>query len=234
VEGPGVEFGERVVEVDEADFVLVAIEGHGKELLMHAGAVGALEVVIINDRDLGGGVAANRPVVDRDVPGGNVVEVEGFKARERLVVGGDEEVRGGGVGFMREGDLQGVVAGNVAGLAGAEDYGVFGGDIELAADENLDAPGQGGVLYGTLRGAGGGRSLGFAADSGGEDHGCGEPGELGGGETHGKPPFLRFSLSQDETKLVAESPDQIANLGVEDGLIGGDQCKVLNNRSGGD
>ena len=80
VESPGMNFFERKILVDEADLVFVAVERGGKEGLVHAGAVGALEVVKVDDGDLGGGVAADGAVGDVDVRAGFFGEVEGVEA----------------------------------------------------------------------------------------------------------------------------------------------------------
>jgi hypothetical protein len=77
VHGPGVHLGERVVLVDEAHLVLVALQGGGKERLVHAGAVGALEVVEVDDRDLGRGIAA-------DGAAGTSIEKTGSLARSKV------------------------------------------------------------------------------------------------------------------------------------------------------
>jgi hypothetical protein len=64
----------------------------GKERLVHAGAVGALEVVEVDDGDLGGGIAADGAAGNVDAGAGILGQVEGLKARQLLAVGRDEEV----------------------------------------------------------------------------------------------------------------------------------------------
>ncbi len=107
---------------------------------MHARAVGALEVVEVDDGDFGSGVAADGAAGDVDVGARILGEVEGFKAGELLAVGGDEEVDDLGMVAVGEGDGQFVITADRAWLAGAEDDVVVLRDVELGADRDLDAP----------------------------------------------------------------------------------------------
>jgi len=53
VHRPGVDFDQRKVLVDEAHHALVMVERGRKQLFVHAGAVGALKVVVVDDGHLG-------------------------------------------------------------------------------------------------------------------------------------------------------------------------------------
>jgi hypothetical protein len=55
-------------------------------------AVGALEVVEVDDGDLGRRIAADGAAGDVDGRGGVFAQVEGFKTAQLLAVGGDQEV----------------------------------------------------------------------------------------------------------------------------------------------
>jgi hypothetical protein len=113
---------------------------------MHAGAVGALEVVEVDDGDQGGGVAADGTTGDIDIEGRILSDVEGVELGQGLVVVGDEEVDDGFLLAAGDGDGQGLIAGNLAGRAGAEgDVEVFG-DVELGADHDLNAAVERGIV----------------------------------------------------------------------------------------
>ena len=85
------DFDERKVLVDEAHLVFVALQGVREERLVHARAVGALEVVEVDDGDLGVGISADGTAGDVDVGAGILGQVEGLKAGQFLAVGGDKE-----------------------------------------------------------------------------------------------------------------------------------------------
>src|SRR5208283_1679652 len=57
--GPGVH-RQRIVLVDDFDFVAILRQDLRHEGAVHAGTEGTLEVVIVDDRDLGIGVSAHR------------------------------------------------------------------------------------------------------------------------------------------------------------------------------
>ena len=82
---------ERVVLVDKAHLVLVALQSGREKLLVHPGAVGALKVVEINHRDLGRGIAADGP--PRHVDGEEQVfgQVKLVQAGQGLAVGRDQK-----------------------------------------------------------------------------------------------------------------------------------------------
>uniref|UniRef100_E6Q070 Uncharacterized protein n=1 Tax=mine drainage metagenome TaxID=410659 RepID=E6Q070_9ZZZZ len=174
VHGPGMNFDEWIVLVNETHRVLVAIHGARKEFAMHGGAEGTLEIIKADNSDLGVGIAADGATIDGDVLRGNVVEIEGLEAREGFVVGGDEEVGRGGASGVCERDAQRVITGELAGRALAERDGVIAGDIELGADHDLNVAREGGVLNGRVLGC---RVLGFAADGRDRDDDCGIEGE---------------------------------------------------------
>src|SRR5208282_4428818 len=90
--GPGMNFSERKVLVDEADLVFVVVYCGRKEGLMHAAAVGALEIVEADDRDFGVRIAADGAAGDVDREDGIVGQVEGIEVGQGLAVGGDQEV----------------------------------------------------------------------------------------------------------------------------------------------
>ncbi len=106
---------------------------------MHASAVRAFKVVEVDYRDLGRGIAADRPSCGIDVEGRVLGEVEGFQTRQRLPVGGDQEVERGGLRTAREGDRQRFIAGELAGLPRANRHRVVLGHVELRANQDLDA-----------------------------------------------------------------------------------------------
>ena len=114
--------GERKVLVDEPHLVLVARQGGGKQRLVHARAVGALEVVEVDDGDLGCGIAADRAAGNVDCGGGILGQVEGLQMGQLLAVGGDQEVDYLRLGVVREGDGQRVITCKRAGLARAEGH----------------------------------------------------------------------------------------------------------------
>src|SRR5579862_9582865 len=89
MDSPGVDFLQREVLVNKLDQALVVVDGGGEEGLVHAGAITALQVVEVDDRDLGIGISADRAVGDVDVEGGILHQVEGFQARQLGVVGRD-------------------------------------------------------------------------------------------------------------------------------------------------
>jgi len=91
VHGPWMNFGQRIIFVDEADLVLVAVKRLRKKGRMHARAVGALQIVEVNDGHFCVWISANRPTGDVDVKDGIFGEVEGLKASEFCIVGRDEE-----------------------------------------------------------------------------------------------------------------------------------------------
>ena len=70
------------------------------------------------------GIAADRAIVDIDVEGGVLDQVERLQPGQLGVVGRDQEVDIGGLGAVRKRDGQAVVAGNLAWLAWAEENGV--------------------------------------------------------------------------------------------------------------
>jgi len=106
---------------------------------MQAGAVRALEVVEVDDRYLGSGVAADGAAGNVDGEDRVLGQVVCGEARQRFAVGGDEEVYGSALVGARKHDGQSVVAGNLAGLACADGHVVILRHVELGADHDLDA-----------------------------------------------------------------------------------------------
>ena len=104
-------FEERKVLVDEADLVLVVVQGGGKERLVHAGAVRALEVVEVDDGDLGVGVAADGAAGDVDVGAGIIGQVKVSRRASFLLSVEMRKFDDLGLAGAGEGDGQIVVAG---------------------------------------------------------------------------------------------------------------------------
>jgi len=83
---------QRVILVDVPHLVFVARQGVGKQRLVHAGAVGAFQIVEVDHRDLGRWIAANGPAGNVDRKQRVLVQAESVQVGQGLAVGGDEEV----------------------------------------------------------------------------------------------------------------------------------------------
>ena len=87
VHGPRVDFGQWIIFVDKADFVLVAIERLREQGRVHARAVGALQVVEVDHGHFGGWISTDRATGYVDIEDRILCEVEGLEARQLCVVG---------------------------------------------------------------------------------------------------------------------------------------------------
>ena len=139
VHGPGMNVGKRVILIDEAHQVFVMVDGRREEFLVHPRAIRALEVVKVDDRHFGVGVATDGTTRDGDGIGGILRKIERVHVDELGVVIGDKEVDLGNLAAVRNGDGQGFVAGKRAWLAGANIQVGIRGQLELGAHQNLDA-----------------------------------------------------------------------------------------------
>jgi hypothetical protein len=169
-----VNFGEGEVAVDDVDLVAVALGDGGEEAIVEAAAEGALEVVEVDDDDGSGGRAATRGTASvRDHGAGVGGDVVLDELGDGLAVVGDQEfygVRGLVVG--REGDVDGVKAGNVRGLHRTDGDGGSGRQLGLATQQNFYVMRQGGREGGAGLELGRGRVLGMAtegSEEGGEE-----------------------------------------------------------------
>ena len=82
-------FGQRVILIDESHQVFVMVDGHREELLVHARAIRALEVVEIDHRHFGVGIAADGTAGDGDGIGGILRQVDRVQVDELGAVIGD-------------------------------------------------------------------------------------------------------------------------------------------------
>src|ERR1700724_742852 len=193
--GPGVNFGERVVLVDEAHQALVVVLRSGKELLVHAGAVGALQIVVVYDRDLGLGVAAHRPLRNRVDRLRVLADVELLEPCQCVAVLGQQKRDRGLLAVVGKCHRQIIEIRNVAlGLSAQRDV-VLWWDIELRADQNLDA-----TLDGGARGM---RTLSVAAEGG-------DGSQCAGEEESGTEQANRLSLHKTYLPL-SQGPRGLAN-----------------------
>ncbi len=108
-----------VIFVDESDSILIAIQSTWEEFLMHSRTVRAFQVVEINDRNFGCGIATDGPVFYGNVLRGYLGQIERLQAREGLIVSRNEELNRGGALTTCHCYMERIIAGNLAGLAGA-------------------------------------------------------------------------------------------------------------------
>src|SRR5579863_8055988 len=92
VQCPGMDFNQRIVEINESDFLAVAVQCPRKELLMHEGAGRALKIVEANDCDGRLRIPTSWTPYDVDGKRGILVQIEGFKAAQLFVVRRNQEV----------------------------------------------------------------------------------------------------------------------------------------------
>ena len=85
-------FGQWVIFVDKPHLVFVSIHRGREEGRVHAGAIGALQIVKVDHRHFCIRIAANRPPGNIDVEDGIFGEIEALQARQLLVIGGNEKV----------------------------------------------------------------------------------------------------------------------------------------------
>ena len=139
VHGPGVD-GQGEVAVDDVDLVAVAGGEGWKEGGVHAGAVGALEVVEADDGDGGGGwAAAGRTAFRGDEQLGVLRDVVGVELGEGLRIPGDQEQeRLGGFAILGEGDGDLVVARYIGVAARADREQNVGRQLGAGADKDFD------------------------------------------------------------------------------------------------
>src|SRR6266700_3124880 len=118
VRGPGMDFDEREIFVDEKYAIGVFLQHLGEERLVHAGAERALEIVIVDDNNFGIFVAARGSTLNVDFLHhlciGVLREVQLGHADESLAVLGKQEIVILFLIAIIESDGQGVVIGEIA------------------------------------------------------------------------------------------------------------------------
>src|ERR1700761_1480415 len=163
---------------------------------MHAGAVGALEVVIVDDGHFRVGIAARRPTVDR-VNGLRILaDFELLQPRQCVAVFLEQESDGGLLAIVREGDGQVVESRNIVLCLAAQGDVVVRRHVELRAHQYLDA-----ALY---RGIGR-RGLGPTTETDDGGQGTGED-KLGTEQTN------RLSLQDDVPFPIIAGPGEGARI----------------------
>ena len=120
VSGPGMNFRQRVILVDEQNAIAVFLEDLRKQGLVHARTEGALEVIVVHDDDLGIFIAASGTALDvhflHDFGIGILGEVELGELDEGLAIFGEQEVVLILARSPIESELDGVVVVEVAGV----------------------------------------------------------------------------------------------------------------------
>ena len=149
---PRVHFVERVILVNKANLIFVVIERGGKERLVHAGTIGAFQVVEVDHGDLCIGVASNRPARGVDRECGIFIEIKLFQACQGFAIGRDQEVIGSCLCSAREGHGQRFIAGDLAWLACANGHRIVLRHVELRPNQDFDVPVDGSVRSGLIRG----------------------------------------------------------------------------------
>src|SRR5580698_2041580 len=143
VRGPGMNFGQGIVLVNEFHAVAIFLQNLRKQSLVHAGAERAFEIVVIYDYDLGVFVAADGAIADADflyVLGIRILgEVELGHPHQSFAVFREQEVV---VGFLFGAvhvNRKRVITGKVAGAKRTDGDFHRGGDGIVGTHLTLDA-----------------------------------------------------------------------------------------------
>src|SRR5512146_3234697 len=139
MQGPGMDLDEREILVYDAYLILVARHRGGEQLLVHAGAVRALQVIEVDDGDLRLGISPYGAACNIDVRRRIAGQVVGLKPGQLFTIGRDKEVDDLRPCAVRDGDRKIVKTTDITWLASADRHVVVLRNVELGANQNFDA-----------------------------------------------------------------------------------------------
>ena len=142
---PWVYFAQRIVFVDESHLILVMLERGRKKFLVHARAIGAFQIVEVDNRHLRCGIAPDRPSRDWNSVGRILRQVERILVDELCAVVRDQKIDDLGFGVSRDGNWQRLITRELARGPGANADRHIRRHLVLRANQNLNAPVEGRV-----------------------------------------------------------------------------------------